>query len=397
MQQYDVIIVGAGPAGSTTARECAARGRSVLLLEKEAFPRDKPCGGGVNVRAAALLPFDLSPVVERTVSTVSFSVRQAAHFTRTSARPLTYMTQRARLDHYLVERAVEAGAILRERSPLEAVEQAASGMLVRAGGVTYQARVLVAADGANGPTLRAAGLPERFAMGVALEGNIGALTDGHDAMRLDLGDVPHGYGWLFPKGDHVNIGVAGFGPVVPMLRERLFQLTRFYGYDPQRFWGLRGFRLPMRTADTPLVGGNVIAVGDAAGLLDPVTGEGIYAAIFSGRAAARHIVTFLSGRAADLSGYEEEIRRELLPDLDIARRWRDVAHLSPALFARLIERSPRAWGLVCRILRGEETYVEFTRRRRSIARIVNALLWMTRAGARRERRPVRRQSSWSAG
>lgn len=378
MDKYDVVVVGAGPAGSTTARECAARGLSVLLLEKEAFPRDKPCGGGVNVRAAALLPFDLSPVVERTVSTVSFSLRQNSDFTRRWPRPLTYMTQRSRLDHFLVERAVEAGAVWREKAPLETVNRSSGGIEVRAGGAAYQGRVLVAADGANGPTLKAAGVPQRLGMGVALEGNIAqddASPDGFEAMRLDLGDVPHGYGWLFPKGDHINIGVAGLGTAAPKLREQLFRLTRYYGYEPAKFWGLRGFRLPMRTKGTALASGNVVAVGDAAGLLDPLTGEGIYAAFFSGRAAARHIAAYLSRQAEDLSGYEREIRTELLPDLAVARRWHDVAHLSPRLFARLIERSPRAWALVCRILRGEETYVGFMRRRRSIAGIINVLSW----------------------
>src|SRR5437588_195986 len=111
---FDVIVVGGGPAGSTAAREAAAGGARVLLLDRAAFPREKPCGGGVNGRAANLLPFDLAPVVERTVTGVHFSLRLGGDFTRRYDRPLTYMTQRSRLDAFLVERAVSAGAVLHE-------------------------------------------------------------------------------------------------------------------------------------------------------------------------------------------------------------------------------------------------------------------------------------------
>jgi len=377
MERYDVIVVGAGPAGSTAARECAARGLATLLLDKEAFPRDKPCGGGVNVRAAALLPFDLSPVVERTISAIRFTVRQGVEFTRTTTQPLTYMTQRRRLDAYLVERAVAAGAILRDRTPVRGVDRGPSHALVRTDGAAYESRALVVADGANGPTAKMAGLPTRHRMGVGLEGNVTPASDfsagWQQTMGLDLGDVPEGYGWLFPKGDHVNIGVAGFGSVGTLLRDRLVRLTASYGYDPKRLWGLRGFRLPMRVGGTTLASGNALAVGDAAGLIDPITGEGIYAAIWSGRAAAHHLAAYLCGDAGDLSGYEREVRTNLFPQLDVAERWHDVSQLSQAAFARLIERSPRAWNLVCRILRGEDTYAGFSRRHRGVAGVVTAL------------------------
>jgi flavin-dependent dehydrogenase len=107
---YDVIVVGAGPAGSTAARECAAAGLSTLLLDKAAFPRDKPCGGGVNLRTARLLPFDLTPVTERVAMGIVFSLRGAPAFMRTSTHPLTYLTERRRLDAFLVEQAIAARA-----------------------------------------------------------------------------------------------------------------------------------------------------------------------------------------------------------------------------------------------------------------------------------------------
>jgi geranylgeranyl reductase family protein len=200
---YDLIVVGGGPAGSTTAREAASAGARVLLLDRAAFPREKPCGGGVNLRAAALLPFDLSPVVERTVTGVRFSLRTRGDFTRRYPRPLTYMTQRSRLDAFLVERAVEAGADLRERTAARAVEVDAGGVTIRAGRDTVRGRVLIGADGANGVVARASGLAGARDLAVAFEGNVrfdgGIPPQWQDTAALDLGLIPGGYGWLFPR------------------------------------------------------------------------------------------------------------------------------------------------------------------------------------------------------
>src|SRR5438067_2310360 len=148
---YDVIVAGAGPAGSTTARECAARGLSVLLLDRAEFPRDKPCGGGVNVRAARLLPFGIEPVTERVIQGMRLSVRHRDSSALQADPPLAYLTQRRCLDTFLLEKARVAGAIVRERMAVRAVERSNGEVLVRAGAESFRGRTLVAADGANGP------------------------------------------------------------------------------------------------------------------------------------------------------------------------------------------------------------------------------------------------------
>src|SRR3972149_2763524 len=191
MMRYDVIVVAAGPAGSTPARECAERGLSVLLLEKASFPRDKPCGGGVSVRAARLLPCALAPVVERTAYGVRFSLRQSRGFSRLSPQPLTFLTQRAALDALLATRAVRSGATLRERAPVQTIERHATHVVVRAGGQAFEGCTLVAADGANGPTARLAGIPVARRMGIAYEANVtprgGLAPQWQPTHGLDLG------------------------------------------------------------------------------------------------------------------------------------------------------------------------------------------------------------------
>jgi geranylgeranyl reductase family protein len=358
--RYDVIVVGAGPAGSTTARECAARGLSVVLLDRAEFPRDKPCGGAVTVRALSLLPFDITPVVERTITGVHFTMRQNKGFTRRSSEQLVFLTQRSKIDAYLVERAVEAGVELKEGFQVREIERRPTHVVVRNGVSLVEGTTLVAADGANGVTAKLAGLSVDVKQHIALEGNItppnGVPDLWQDTIGLDVGGIEGGYGWIFPKGDHLNIGLGGWKHVGSTLRERLDQLVRYYGYDPKDVWGLRGHHLPMRQRGSALADGNVLLVGDAAGLVDPVTDEGIHSAIWSGRAAARRLAEYVAGEAVDLAVYGLEVERDLAPGLVISRQFHDLFHLSPAISMWFERHTSIFWRLTCRILRGEQTY-----------------------------------------
>src|SRR5260370_40291030 len=103
---------------------------------------------------------------------------------------------------------------------------------------------------------------------------------------MDASDVPGGYGWIIGKGDHLNIGVAGWKPLASTLRARLAELARYYGFDPGTLWNVRGHHLPMFRAGCQLARENVLLVGDAAGLIDPLTLEGIHGAICSGQTTA---------------------------------------------------------------------------------------------------------------
>src|SRR5690348_16992583 len=160
---YDAIIVGAGPAGSTCAYRLATAGASVLLLDRARFPRDKPCGGAVTARAMRELPVEIDDVVERVVSRFELRLRHGRGFSRTATVPLAYMTQRRRLDSYLLTRAVDAGAVLRDRT---------GACHVRQSGVDGdRAAVVIGADGANGICRKALASPPNHRQAVALEGN----------------------------------------------------------------------------------------------------------------------------------------------------------------------------------------------------------------------------------
>src|SRR4029453_9204412 len=152
-------------------------------------------------------------------------------------------------------------------------------------GERIAARVLVGADGANGATARAFGLAVGHGYGGALEGNAAYASRYRGKLVLELGVVPGGYGWVFPKGDHVNVGVGGWESEGPRLREHLERACAGYGLPAERLEALRGYRLPMRGLRDPVSRGRAILVGDAAGLVDPLSGDGVYEGFVGARLA----------------------------------------------------------------------------------------------------------------
>ena len=307
-----MAVVGAGPAGSTAAYRLATAGARVLLVDKAVFPRDKPCGGGVTGRAARLLPFSLEPVVEDRVDRLECSLRYRARFVRRARTPLALMTQRRRLDHFLLERAAEAGADVRDGVKVADVSPA--GLTVD--GEELGARIVIGADGCNGTAARALGLGGDIVHGVALEGNAPytpARERYRGAMVLEIAVVRGGYGWIFPKGDHVNVGVGGNASEGPRLRELLTKLCAEHGIDPAGLTDLRGHRLPLRRPQSRLARGTAAVIGDAAGLVDPFSGDGLFEAFMSSRLVTEAALDVLAGRAAGLEPYAEAVARRITP------------------------------------------------------------------------------------
>ncbi|MEX0682145.1 MAG: NAD(P)/FAD-dependent oxidoreductase [Dehalococcoidia bacterium] len=370
MNTYDVIVAGAGPAGSMAARLVAGRGARVLLLDKQRFPRDKPCGGGVTSRAASEQDVDLTPVIERTIRGARFTLQLGESFDRVSDRPLTYMTQRSRLDAFLTERAAGAGAEFHGGEGTREVEVSLKpirhGVIVRTDHDTYESRVLIGADGANGVTGRALGLRPEYEVAVALEGNVlctaGVPKEWREVAALDFGGMAGGYGWVFPKGDHLNVGVGGWKYAGFTLRPKLAAIARRYGFDESRLDNLRGHHLPVRVAGTPIARGPIALAGDAAGLVDPLTGEGIHMAFASGRLAAEHALRVLGGEADDMSGYEAEVDRELQSELTVSRRLQELLNFAPPPYLAMLRRSDLVWRFLCAVIRGDMTYLDFMRR-----------------------------------
>ena len=350
MQRFDVLVVGAGPAGSATAHRLATAGLQVLVADRARFPRDKPCGGGLTTRAFRRSPVDPTPVVEERVDLVELRFRYRDAVVRKARAPVIWMTQRRRLDAFLLDAAREAGAEVRE-----------GAHVAHDGGVTVDGErvavdVIVGADGANGQTAKATSLGGAIVHGVALEGNVpySALAADRYLHRavVELADIPGGYGWVFPKGDHVNVGVGAWAQEGPRLCEHLARVCAAHGLVPEQLENVRGHRLPLRRPGTSVAGERALLVGDAAGLIDPVSGDGMYECFVSADLAASAIGDLLAGRASSLAPYAAALDAELAP-----------LHRASWKLKRALDRWPRAswriartrllWRSVERLLLGE--------------------------------------------
>ena len=359
VERFDAIVVGSGPAGSTTAYRLARAGARVCMVDKARFPRDKPCGGGLTGRALRLLPFSVEPVVEEATDTFELALGYRKSFERRSRGPLAVMTQRARLDAFLAEQAAGAGVEFRDGARVDAVTVTAARAEVRIAGKPVAADALIGADGANGITARSLDLAREIEHGVALEGNVpyGVASRQRYAGRIVLvfGAVPGGYAWVFPKGDHVNVGVGGWAAEGPRLRDHLRRLCAAHGLPYDRVESLRGHRLPMRRAWARLAHGRALLVGDAAGLVDPVSGDGMYEAFLSGKVGSAAVLELLDGRRESLDGYAEELGAGLARLVSASWGLKVVLDRFPRLSFGVM-RVPAVWRVVEDVARGDLAY-----------------------------------------
>ncbi|RPJ08252.1 MAG: geranylgeranyl reductase family protein, partial [Deltaproteobacteria bacterium] len=217
-REYDVIVVGAGPGGSTTARFCAQAGLRTLLIEKDRLPRDKPCGGCLSLKSVRLIEFDLTPVIENTIFGVKFTYRLKDPVLIRSNNPIGYMVMRERFDQFLVERALEEGTALIEGEKVIKVAEKDEGVEVQlARGRRFLCDYVVGADGPESLVARsfAPSPPRGIGWGIAVESKIPFESvmdfpkEQQALIHLDFGGVPNGYGWVFPKREGLSIGIGG--------------------------------------------------------------------------------------------------------------------------------------------------------------------------------------------
>ena len=291
---YDVIVIGAGPAGSAAGFDLASAGLSVLMLDRKKFPRKKACAGGITPKAMALFAYDIDHLVQRVCCEVKIIRPQNTSFIIRNKKPLCYMTRRTDVDAYMLNQAQNAGCGFRYINRL--VSLGREGDRVRATVVSKKkeihltARYIVGADGANSRVRQMLGRPLiRIAKCPALEADVRVARPLDCPMTIDFSKKIPGYYWIFPKQDHVNIGIFGAQPNVAMNRSLLAEYARSM-LKENRLEAVKGYPIGVNRDGGYPGRGRVLLAGDAAGLAEPLFGEGIYFALKSGRLAAQSII-----------------------------------------------------------------------------------------------------------
>jgi len=339
MSPYDVIIIGAGPSGTTAARSLALAGARVLLLEKAELGRDKPCGGGLTPRAYLGLDVPIDDLVAARVGHAELRRGRRPSLRVDLGEGAVWMVRRRDFDRRLAEAAVGAGAELHDKEAVRSVDgDDQRGFTARTRGAAYQAAVLLLATGAEAPLRSALGFSAptpRMAAALELEGVAQCDSLEGDHFIFDY-DVPGGYAWVFPKGDWWNAGILTVRPGVGReLRSRLEDFMSEIGLrflDPElRPQRARGRRIPFWLRPGEVHRGRIALLGDAAGLADPLFGEGIAQALHSGRLAAAVSLDVLSGRADDLRRYPESLHTVLGRHLWRTRQAARILYAAPSL------------------------------------------------------------------
>lgn len=368
----DVIVVGAGPAGSMAAYVLATQGVRVIILEKNIFPRYKVCGGGLTHKILGEIPFDLTSVIETTIHSFRFSHNYSDVFTRYSPVPLMYCTMRNNLDAFLLQQAVNAGAKLNMGEQVRSFKQDSSGVSVITDNGHFLSRLLIGAEGVTGIVSRTAGLNGHIKMGLAWEAEVTAsiedLNRFSDTVFLDWGTIPGGYAWVFPKKDHFSIGVGGPSTLSKIMMPYYNQFMESISLDPedstvegihfQKVISKSAWPIPVRTKKSGFQNKLVLVAGDSAGLGDPLTGEGIYYAVRSGKLAAETCCAYISGEIISLDVYSERINEELMTELLEANQIKHIFNTIPLKIHSFVGKKDRAWRAFGKILRGERWYAD---------------------------------------
>ncbi|WP_223838194.1 geranylgeranyl reductase family protein [Streptomyces venezuelae] len=370
------MVVGAGPAGASAAHAAAVAGRRVLLLEKAELPRYKTCGGGIIGPSRDSLPPGFVLPLQDRVHAVTFSMNGRLARTRRSKHMLFGLVNRPEFDAGLVAAAEKAGARVRTGTAVARVEQHGPTVpdrrtvaVVLADGETVLARAVVGADGSASRIGAHVGV-EMGQVDLGLEAEIPVprtvAADWKGRVLIDWGPLPGSYGWVFPKGDTLTVGVIsarGDGAATKRYLEDFIARLGLAGFEPAIS---SGHLTRCRTEASPLSRGRVLVAGDAAGLLEPWTREGISFALRSGRLAGEWAVRIAEAQDAvdarrQALNYAFAIKAGLGVEMAVGRRMLTAFEARPGLLHAVITGLRPAWRAFARITRGSTTLGELVR------------------------------------
>jgi len=355
---YDVIIAGGGPSGSYLGYILSKAGLKIAILEKEKFPRDKPCGGGISPKALKLLPFDLSPVVEQKISKGILSFGNEKIIVRDKYEYFGIVINRSDFDSFLMDQAIRAGSDFYDNHHVSGMENGKDRIIIKTSGNDFQSKVLVGADGANS-TIRRTIFPEHKIFSVpSLMAKIplshAAMDIYNGAILFDFGIIDHGYGWIFPLKNEVNIGIYSPYPK-KKLSTYLEKLIDLYPGLKNENLKVEAARIPLENLRKNYQKNKVFLVGDAAGLCESFFGEGIYNSLKSAEIASKHIQRNFNKTVFDNS-YSREIRNTFSSELYFSRVLAKIFYYNLKKSYHFIVRNDYISDLFARTLAGKLSY-----------------------------------------
>jgi geranylgeranyl reductase family protein len=358
---YEVIIVGAGPAGSMLAYELSRTGTSVLLIEKQALPRYKCCAGGVMARSAKLLPIDINELAEDVVSSAEINYKGECRYRGYYDKELVYMVMRDKFDYALTQKAEEAGTKILQGQPVTRIRSNATGVEVYTPMGVFRSQFLVGADGVHSIVARETGLNHNVTYVAGMNAEIKAdeqeLMRWRNRISIDFGCIRGGYAWVFPKAGHLSIGIGCISSGAKNLKRCYRQLLDSLNMSHNSVirWG--GGLIPTCSGEPTLSNDRIALVGDAAGLADPLSGDGIGNAIESALLAAPVIKDCLLQGKANLEDYQQAVNEKIVPNIRIARVLQRIFTFFPEIFIKLLDMDSRVWKGCCYMMRGELDYM----------------------------------------
>jgi len=361
-EPWDVIVVGAGPAGSTAACVAAEAGAHVLLLDRARFPRYKTCGGGITGFSVKAMPDAARAAFEAEITDFGLSRRGRDRVMLHAHEPFLGMVQREDFDQLLVDEAVAAGAVFRDGAAVRGLTEDDDGVSVRLADEQLRARVVIGADGSNGRTSGYVGV-EFAGSDLGLEVELAA--SGHEwstTALFDWGADAGAYAWLFPKRDTLTIGVIQRTGLPDATRAYLELWLRQLGLAGATRVRESGHLTRWRSRRSPLRRGSVLVAGEAAGLLEPWTREGISFALRSGAMAGAAAASAASAvragdhgaRAAALDSYVAAVQRELVPQIHAGAAMLTVLERVPRVLHRMLAHTGLGRRTFIALCRGSE-------------------------------------------
>ncbi len=371
----DLLVVGAGPAGSSAARIAAAVGLRVAIVDKEQFPRYKTCGGGMIGVTRAQVPAGFPSRGDICSLVLSHNCKHDR--TRRSKTRILTMLSRPEFDQFLLDEALKAGATFQAEKHVRSYRHDDQSVTVStATGEELTARYVIDASGTSSAIARQMGVT-LHAIDLGLERELRATEEQQSLwqgkIHADFGPIPGSYGWLFPKGDTLTVGVIASKGDAVALKGYLDDYIDHLGLSNAEVLHDSGHVTRCRSSESPLGQGRILLAGDAAGLLEPFTREGLSFATRSGIAAAETIIAAAITDSSDpVSAYSATLATTLCREIEAGFAVRRVFEKLPRAFYAMVSRSRSGWWFFTRFASGELSFPDILAK--PYARIPVALL-----------------------